>query len=94
MCARRSPTFSHYWKHFGTSSRSSQSENSHNLGEAKAKASPLLNELEDHFEAIDSLLGPVPKEVPWDDWLALQPLIASRPRCPPVASGVTRVLAS
>jgi hypothetical protein len=42
------------------------------LGEFKDKTRPLLNELEDHFEIIDSQLGPVPKEVPWDDWLAAQ----------------------
>jgi hypothetical protein len=41
------------------------------LEEFEAKTRPLLNELEDSFEVIDSLLGLVPKQVPWDDWLAL-----------------------
>jgi len=41
-----------------------QIEKQPHLGEVEAKAGPLLEELEDHFEAIDSLLGPVPKEVP------------------------------
>jgi chromosome segregation ATPase len=34
------------------------------LEEVEAEARRLLEALEDHFEAIDSLLGPVPKEVP------------------------------
>jgi hypothetical protein len=41
-----------------------------NLGEVQAKARLLMRELEDHFETIDSLLGPIPQEAPWDDWLA------------------------
>jgi hypothetical protein len=40
------------------------------LGEVEVKARHLIRELEDHFETIDSLLGPIPQEAPWDDWLA------------------------
>jgi hypothetical protein len=38
------------------------------LEEFRANTRSLLDELEDHFESIDSLMGPVPKDILWDDW--------------------------
>jgi hypothetical protein len=61
-----------------------QSEERPHLGELKARTRSLLNEIEDHFEIIDSLMGPVPKEVPWDDWVAaVRPENSSRRRWAP-----------
>jgi hypothetical protein len=42
-------------------------------GEFKTKIRALLDQLEDHFEAIDSLLGHVSRRVPGSYWVAAQP---------------------